>query len=135
MFTYRSESMWNNSVIFHVVISTIVWLPLALFCLIIAIDSGDIVVYLQFSSLLMYLALFLYRRAYTKIRFPAVEVSSEHLILNMPMSNRSVYNLTEIEGSKFILNSLYFRHLGWPVIKSFASMPKHKQNEFLLAIG
>lgn len=134
MFTYRSKSMWNNSVVFHLIISAMLWLPLAFFVLYLLKESGDVVAYFLFPSILIVWALFLYKRSYTKIRFPAVEVSSEHLVLNMPFSNRTVYNLAEIDGAKFVLNSLYFRHLGWPVIKSLASMSKDNQNELLLAL-
>ncbi len=134
MFQYRSKSMWNNSVVFHLIVSAILWMPIAFFGLWITIESGDIQAYFLIPSLLLIWALVLYRRAYTKIRFPAVEVSSEHLILNMPMYNRTVYNLAEIQGAKFVCHSLYFRHLGWPVISTFGSMPKDKQVELLLAL-
>ena len=134
MFKYRSKSMWNNSTAFHLAVSAIIWVPLALLFLSVALESGNVAAYFLYSSVLIFSALFLYRSAYTKIRFPAVEVCSEHLILNLPMYKRSVYDLAEIKGAKFVLNALYFRHLGWPVIRFIASMPKEKQAELLLVL-
>ncbi len=131
MFEYRSKRMWNNSVVFHVVVSALIWVPAAFMVIIMILESGNVATYLFFPSLLIFLALYLYRNSYTKIRFPAVEVCSEHLVLNLPMYNRRVYNLSEIEGAKFIGYVLYFRHLGWPVINYFPSMPKEKRVEFL----
>lgn len=96
---------------------------------------SDLKTTLLFLSLLIIWALVLFYRAQLKIRFPAVEVSAEHLVLNRPMNNRTVYNLSEVTGPRFFANTLYFRHLGWPVLTSLGSMPKDKQAELLTLLS
>jgi len=127
MFTYRSSGWWNNSVWFHLLLCALIWLPIAFFGIYMAIEAKDVSGYFIFPSLIIVWALFLFKRAQSKIHFPAIELTEQHLILNSPMYNRRVYNLESIEGPRFLLGILYFRHLGWPVISSFATMSKEKQ--------
>ena len=131
MFTYRSKAKWNNSVLFQLVISSLIWLPLSYLLVSFALKISDLKVTLLFFSILLVWALMLFNRAQMKIRFPAIEVSAEHLVLNRPMYNRTVYNLSEVEGAKFLGGSLCFRHLGWPVLTPLGSMPKEKRTELL----
>jgi len=131
VYTYRSKAKWNNSVLFQIIFSALIWLPLAWLGFTYAIKISDLKTTLLFSSLLAIWALLLFHRAHNKIKFPALEVSSEHLVLNKPMQNRTVYNLTQVRGAKLFGNTLYFRHLGWPVITPLGSMPKEEQLELL----
>ena len=136
MFSYRSNGLWKNSVLCHLAVSALIFLPIASLVIWVALDTHELIIYLISASSILIIALYLFKRAQTKIRFPEVEVSSVHLVLNRPLRKRSVYNLKEIEAPRFILGVLYFRHLGWPVIEPFA-MPKAKQAELLkiLAAG
>jgi len=135
MFSHHSKGMWHNSVLCHIFISGIIWLPLALFVFSnfnVLNDSGSLFV---FFTVLMF-GLFLFRRAQTKLRFPEVEITNQHLILNRLMCTRAVYNLSEIKSPRFKFGILYFRHLGWPVIEPF-HMPKEDKDEMLrlLSVG
>ena len=130
-YKYRSKAKWNNSVLFQWVIALLIWLPLAYFGTNTALQVADLKITLLIFSLLLIWALVLFYRAQLKIRFPAVEVTSEHLVLNRPMNNRTVYNLSEVRGPRFIGNTLYFRHLGWPVFTSLGSIPKDYQAKLL----
>lgn len=134
MFSYRSKGWWHNSVLCHLLISGLIWLPLAYFVFHIVFlnvnareDIGTVLI--LFSTLLL-LALFLFRRAQTKLRFPEVEVTNHHLVLNRPLRKRVVYNLSEIKSPTFKFGILYFRHLGWPVVEPF-HMPKEEQEKLL----
>lgn len=131
LFTYRSTAKWNNSVWFQLLIAALIWIPLSALLIRFAVRIADIKTTLLFFSLLLYWAISLINRARLTVRFPAVELSSTHLVLNRPMSNRTVYNLAEVKGAKFIGNTLYFCHLGWPVVTPLGSMPKEKQMELL----
>lgn len=131
LYTYRSKAKWNNSVLFQIIVSSLIWLPLAWLGVTYAIKISDLKTTVLFFSLLFIWAILLFYRAQMKIRFPAVEVSSEHLVLNKPMQNRTVYNLAQVQGPKFFGSTLYFRHLGWPVVTPLGSMPKEKQAELL----
>jgi len=131
VFSYRSSSKWNNSVWFHTVLSALIWLPCAWFAIAVARDASGFHIYITAASMLLILALALLNKAQTKIRFPAVEVGSEHLVLNLPMNRRTVYNLSDIDAPKCLANILYFRHLGWPVLTSISFLPKDKQAELV----
>ncbi len=131
MFTFRSSGLWSNSVWFHLLLSSLLWLPVAAFSVWVIIDVNDLESVLILLAITTMLALTLLKRAQTKIRFPTVEVSPHHLILNVPMYKRRVYNLSDIEAPRFILNTLYFRHHGWPILASLDTMPKEVQVELL----
>lgn len=137
-FSYRSKGWWHNSVLFHFFISGLIWLPLAYFVIYMLILDFNVPEDLGFAlilfSTLVALALFLFRRAQTKLRFPEVEVTNHHLVLNRPLRKRCVYNLSEIKSPKFIFGILYFRHLGWPVVEPF-HMPKEEQEKLLALLS
>lgn len=121
MFKYYDKNKWCNSALSHMVASAMLWLPVTALFIAMAIHTGQASIYLWGFSFSLILALFLFHRAQTSIIFPTVEVCSQHLILNTPVSKRAIYNLEYIEGARFFGYVLYFRHKGWPV---FTPLPR-----------
>ena len=131
MFEYRDKSKWNNSVLVHATVSATFWLTFAGLFFAVAFQSGSIRIYLVSFSVSLIFALFLFHRAQTNIMLPTVEVCSQHLVLNMPLSRRTVYNLGKIEGAKFFWYVLYFRHMGWPILTPLPRMPVETRKQLL----
>jgi len=131
VFVYRANGWWSHSVLFHAFLSSLILLPSVWLVVQMAMDAVELGTILFFSSGLLSFTLYLFKRAQTKIRYPSVEISPTHLILNMPMYKRAVFNLNNIESPKFVAGTLYFRHLGWPVFASFMAIPTSTKLEIL----
>lgn len=134
MFEYRDKNKWRNSISLHLIIAVLLWLPLGIGLFVVAVRTGHLPVYLFSFSISLMSGLWLFHRAQTNIIFPSVEVSERHLILNPPMTRRTVYNLKHIEGARFFKHILYFRHNGWPVLAPLPRMPKAVREQLLTAI-
>lgn len=114
--------------------SLLLWAPLSFVLFIAAVQTGHLSIYLFAFSFSLILGLLLFKRAQTNLMFPTVEVCDQHLILNPPMTRRTVYNLKRVEGARFFLHFLYFRHNGWPVLAALPRMPKETRTRLLEAI-
>ncbi len=110
------------------------WAPIAGLFLYVAIQSGGFHFYLLSFSVSLIWGLVLYKGAQTKILFPTIDVSDVHIVVNTPMSRRSVYNLDRVEGCRFYWHMLYFRHNGWPILVPLPSMPKSHRQDLLDAM-
>lgn len=119
----------------HIVVSMLLWLPVTVLFFFVAIHSGSLQMYLTSLSFSLILGLFLAHRAQTKLMFPTVEVCNQHLVLNIPVSKRAVYNLSQIEGARFFWHILYFRHMGWPVLTPLPKMPVEAKRQLLNILG
>lgn len=135
MFEYHDKSRWNNSVLAHVVVSASFWLPFTALFFAVAFHSGSLEIYLMSFSASLIFALFLFHRSQTKIVLPTVEACGQHLILNMPLTKRTVYNLGHIKGAKFFWHILYLRHMGWPVLTPLPRMPIETRRQLLGVLG
>lgn len=134
MFKYSDKGLFRNSVFTHLIISLMLWLPVAALFFYVAIAIGELHFYFLSFSVLLILALLLLKMAQTSITFPTIEVTDTHLVTNLSMSRRAVYNLEYIEGAKLYFHMLYFRHNGWPVIIPLPKMPKELRLDLLVAI-
>lgn len=135
MFEYQDKNKWSNSIAIHIVIAALLWLPFSLVFFVAAVQTGHLSIYLFAFSFSLILGLLLFNRAQTSLVFPTVEVCDQHLILNPPMTRRTVYNLEHVEGARFFTHFLYFRHNGWPVLAALPRMPKETRAQLLDAIG
>lgn len=117
--------------LFHLVVSALLWIPVFGFFLTMAIDANELRGYFYVLASLLIVAVYVFKRAQLKVRFPALEVTAQHVVMNRPLYNRVVYDLGEVKRPKFVLNVLFFRHMGWPVFTSFPKMPKDTQVELM----
>lgn len=135
MFKYQDNRRWSHSVLPHIVVSLVLWLPFTALFFATAIHTGSLQIYLLSFSFSLIFGLFLTHRAQTQLLFPTVEVCSQHLVLNLPISKRAVYNLKQIEGARFFWHILYFRHMGWPVLTPLPKMPVEAKKQLLSMLG
>lgn len=130
-FKFSNKRKWTNSIAIHLVIATLLWLPFSLILFLAAVDSEHLSIYLLAFSFSLISGLWLCNRVQTNLTFPTVEACEQHLILNLPVSQRKVYNLEQIEGPRFLRHILYFRHNGWPVLAPMPHMSKDQREQLL----
>lgn len=134
MFEYSNRSQRNHSLLIHLFISIVIWIPVTIFMVYTAIQVNQVSIYCWVFSLSILFALFLFHRAQTNLTFPTIEICSQHIILNTPTSKRTVYNLAYVDGAIFFWHFFYFRHNGWPVLTPLPRMPKQIREELLTVI-
>lgn len=115
----------------HVLIGAGFWLPLTALLVAVVVQSRSAEIALISISVSLVFALLLVHRAQSNLTFPAMEVCDQHLVVNMPLSRRRVYNRDRVEGARFLWHIFYFRHMGWPVFIPLPRMPMDKRKQLL----
>ena len=69
------------------------------------------------------------RYLHTLYTFPNIQIDSNFLVVNDPLSKRKIYNLNKISNFKYFLNTIYFKHNSWSVFINLNSLTKAEREE------